>query len=153
MGNAGYRAYAIDLLGSGYSSKPSADSAEARLLNGENGRFITASNNEDFVDQKSKKKQQKPIRENVTLGTASGGRRVAEQLDLRHPLNSCFNFYTWSEQVSDFTRDVIFQGNDYSPDGTQKTTSLIANSKGAIVALQAVLDTPEYYNVFHHASS
>ncbi len=39
LGDAGYRTYAIDLLGSGYSSKPNAYSVEARMLNGENGRF------------------------------------------------------------------------------------------------------------------
>ncbi|KAL7537506.1 hypothetical protein ACHAXR_007866 [Thalassiosira sp. AJA248-18] len=138
LGNAGYRTYAIDLLGSGYSSKPRPDSAEANLLNGENGRFITTEN-DHFVDYRRNKKQQLPIRSNVVLGTASGGRRVAKELDLRHPLKSCYNFYTWAEQISDFTRDVILTKQN-------GTASLVANSKGTIAALQAVLDTPQYFN-------
>jgi pimeloyl-ACP methyl ester carboxylesterase len=141
LSEAGYRTYAIDLLGSGYSSKPFPDSAEARLLNGENGRF-----DEGIPGFPREKKQEEPIRENVVLGTASGGRRVAKQLELRHPLNSCYNFYTWGEQVSDFTRDIIFRGRERWPDGTPKETSLVANSKGTIVALQSVMDTPQYFN-------
>jgi hypothetical protein len=39
LAQAGYRTYALDLLGSGYSSKPLPNSLEARLLNGEIGRF------------------------------------------------------------------------------------------------------------------
>lgn len=146
LGNAGYRTYAIDLLGSGYSSKPSSDSPEAMALNGETGRFSMTPSMDHVMNQSSERKLQAPIRENVVLGTASGGRRIAKQLDLRHPLNSCYNFYTWAEQVADFTKDVIFRGNEYWPDGSQKTTSLVANSKGTIAALQAVSDTPEYYN-------
>lgn len=93
-----------------------------------------------------KKKQHQPILENVKLGTDSCGRRVATQLDLRHPLQSCYNFYTWAEQKSDFTRDIIFDGTVIWPDWKIKTTSLVGNSKGVIVALQAVLDMPEYYS-------
>eukprot|EP00581_Thalassiosira_minuscula_P013727 CAMPEP_0183729396 /NCGR_PEP_ID=MMETSP0737-20130205/30136_1 /TAXON_ID=385413 /ORGANISM="Thalassiosira miniscula, Strain CCMP1093" /LENGTH=447 /DNA_ID=CAMNT_0025961559 /DNA_START=9 /DNA_END=1352 /DNA_ORIENTATION=+ len=153
LGDAGYRTYAIDLLGSGYSSKPSPGSLEARLLNGENGRFETYPKNEVSCDRyysnhRGKQDQylQRPIRDNLILGTASGGRKIVKHVNLRHPLGSCYNFYTFAEQVSDFTRDVIFEGTDQLPDGTQKTTSLVANSKGTIVALQAVLDTPEYYD-------
>lgn len=146
LGSAGYRTYAIDLLGSGYSSKPSGDSMEGKMLNGENGRFITASEDGNIMNYRSGKKPQQPIRENVILGTSSGGRRVAKKLDLRHPLNSCYNFYTWAEQITDFTRDVIFEGTKNWPDGTPKTTSLVGNSKGTIAAFQSVLDTPEYFN-------
>ncbi|EED96639.1 hypothetical protein THAPSDRAFT_16507, partial [Thalassiosira pseudonana CCMP1335] len=89
LGDAGYRVYAIDLLGSGYSSKPDATSLSS---------------------------------------------------------STCYNYYTWAEQVNDFTRDVIFNGVDHYPNERPKTTSLIANSKGTIVALQAMLDKPEYYN-------
>ena len=154
LGKAGYRTYALDLLGSGYSSKPLPDSLEAKLLNGENGRFC--GNTEEITDlQKtlplhSKQRRncnlQPPVREKVVLGTASGGRRVVKQIDLRHPLNSCYNFYTWAEQVNDFTHDIIFGGEDKWEDGSRKTTSLIGNSKGCLVALQACLDMPEYYN-------
>jgi hypothetical protein len=54
-----------------------------------------------------KKKQHQPILENVKLGTDSCGRRVATQLDLRHPLQSCYNFYTWAEQISDYQRHYL----------------------------------------------
>eukprot|EP00956_Cyclotella_meneghiniana_P010858 scaffold15227_cov70-Cyclotella_meneghiniana.AAC.8 len=144
LGDAGYRTYAIDLLGSGYSSKPLPSSLEATLLNGENGRFREASHKEHGTDENNN--LQSPIRTNVILGTASGERRVAPQMKLRHPLNSCYNFYTWAEQINDFTHDVIFNGVNHWKDGTPKTTSLIANSKGCIVALQACLDNPETYN-------
>jgi pimeloyl-ACP methyl ester carboxylesterase len=142
LGEAGYRTYALDLLGSGYSSRPMPDSPEAKLLNSENGRFYTEEVNvgQDSICLRS------PIRENVMLGTASGGRRIAKQIDLRHPLNSCYNFFTWAEQINDFTHDIVFDGVDTCQDGSLKTTSLIANSKGCIVALQACLDKPEYYN-------
>jgi pimeloyl-ACP methyl ester carboxylesterase len=151
LGDAGYRVYAIDLLGSGYSSKPDATSVEAKWLNGENGRFTPFN---EVVDPEldmllmqrpiSIKKKQPPTRENVVLGTNTGGRRVVPKLELSS--STCYNYYTWAEQVNDFTRDVIFNGVDHYPNERPKTTSLIANSKGTIVALQAMLDKPEYYN-------
>lgn len=157
LGDAGYRTYAIDLLGSGYSSKPLPSSLEAKLLNGENGRFQESSKHEQHsADEKNilqlnsyhdnGHKLQSPTRTNVILGMASGGRRVAPQMKFRHPLNSCYNYYTWAEQINDFTHDVIFNGVNHRKDGTLKNTSLIANSKGCIVALQACLDNPEIYN-------
>jgi pimeloyl-ACP methyl ester carboxylesterase len=151
LGAEGYRTYAIDLLGSGYSSKPNPRSAEARILNGENGRFgeVLDCKKEQMLGNQhilSEKTQYQPTLENVKLGTESGGRRVVKRLDLRHPLLSCYNFYTWAEQISDFTRDVVFDGSLNWPDGTIKTTSLVGNSKGTIVALQAVVDTPQYYS-------
>jgi pimeloyl-ACP methyl ester carboxylesterase len=158
LGEAGYRTYALDLLGSGYSSKPIPDSLEAKLLNGENGRFHESVEMEPPVDQNSnsqlcthsrkrcQSRLQQPMRENVVLGTRFGGRRIVKQLNLRHPLNSCYNFYTWADQINDFTNDVIFDGAAKKEDGSPKNTSLIGNSKGCIVALQAFLDKPEYYN-------
>eukprot|EP00804_Cyclotella_cryptica_P011199 CCRYP_007712-RA/>CCRYP_007712-RA protein AED:0.03 eAED:0.03 QI:183/1/1/1/0/0/2/679/217 len=121
LGNAGYRTHALDLLGSGYSSKPLPSSLEAKLLDGERGRFYESTddihcdlNRNQLLQSKSPRTngiaKQSSIRENVVLGTASGGRRVTKQLDLRHPLNSCYNFFTWAEQINDFTHDVIFQG-------------------------------------------
>ena len=69
----------MDLLGSGYSSKPSPTSAEARAISGENGRNLTPS-----VSR---------------LGTAWGGSREGVEVVLQHPLGSVYNFYTWAEQV------------------------------------------------------
>ncbi|KAL7462174.1 hypothetical protein ACHAXS_004704 [Conticribra weissflogii] len=152
LGRAGYRTYAIDLLGSGYSSKPNPKSVEAHLLNGENGRFLPNPNETPEWNMKvqyragGKIQQQPPTKQNVILGTSSGGRRVSKYVDLRHPTNSCYNFYTWAEQVEDFTRDIIFKGKCHWSDGVPKSTSLIANSKGVIVALQAMLDRPKFYN-------
>jgi pimeloyl-ACP methyl ester carboxylesterase len=153
LGQAGYRTYALDLLGSGYSSKPLPNSLEAKLLNGENGRFFDSTDptSIDLSDGSKLTLEQKHglqshIRENVILGTASGGRRTAKQLELLHPLKSCYNFYTWADQINDFTHDIIFNGIDKWQDGSSKTTSLIANSKGCIVALQACMDKPSYYN-------
>jgi len=146
LGNAGYRTYAIDLLGSGYSSKPSSDSPEAMALDGDTGRFSMTPCMDHVMNQSTERKPQAPIRENVVLGTASGGRRIAKQLDLRHPLNSCYNFYTWAEQISDFTKDVIFRRTGNWANGSHKATNFVANSKGTIAALQAVSDTHEYHN-------
>jgi len=111
----GYRAYAIDLLGSGYSSKPPRDSMEAKLLCGESRRNV------------ERLKQ-------VSLGTASGGTRTAD-VELRHPLQSCYNFYTWADQIMDFTRDVI-----------KSDTTLVCNSIGTISSFQAVIDDPELFD-------
>ena len=93
LGDSGYRTYAIDLLGSGYSSKPNAYSVEAMILNGENGRFDRVPGRKEAENLGDlyfggEKKQHQPILENVKLGTDSGGRRVATRLDLRHPLQS-----------------------------------------------------------------
>ena len=37
------------------------------------------------------------LRENVTLGTASGGLRYGIDVDLLHPCQSPYNLYTWAE--------------------------------------------------------
>lgn len=113
LSEAGYRVYALDLLGCGYSSKPPRSSPEARALNGENNRF--SNGNEVLRD--------------AVLGTANGGQRVAD-VDLLHPLESCYNFYTWGEQIADFAREVV----------RAETCTLVANSIGTISALQAASD-------------
>lgn len=86
LADAGFRVFAIDLLGCGYSSKPAPCGEEARAVNGENGRDLSEPE--------------------VELGTSDGGRRLAK-VALRHPLGSVYNFYTWSEQLCDFAEQVI----------------------------------------------
>lgn len=137
----GYRVYALDLLGSGYSSKPSPwDASVNELVNGENGRFY---DDEVSIQQGADKKRvirSPSVVEDVQLGTSRGGTRRAS-VDLRHPLGSFYNFYTWSEQVCDFTRDIVLASNT----GAEKAT-LVGNSKGTLVSLQAAMDSPDLYN-------
>jgi len=148
LSDAGYRAYAIDLLGCGYSSKPPRTSEEAQLLNGENGRFFSddmmeRSNSEEgsivASNYKSKKRMYPPILHDVILGTPSGGTRYSD-VDLRHPLSSPYNFYTWAEQISDFCQDVIL------PNSQQGKTTIVCNSIGSISSLQAVIDAPDIFD-------
>jgi len=83
---AGFRVFAIDLLGSGYSDKPSPRSEETQAINGERGR--------DLGEPE------------VELSTSSGDmRRTA--VPLAHPLGSVYNIYTWSEQLCDFAKEVL----------------------------------------------
>ena len=77
----------------------------------------------------------------MPLGTAAGGNRVAPSLDLRHPLRSPYNFYTWAEQIADFTNDVVLGGGD-----NNKKVTLVANSIGTISALQSIIDQPNLFN-------
>ena len=140
-----YRVYAVDLFGSGWSSKPSRDDRKAQQVNGENGRFYEDKSQcfreANDVPSGLKKFRSKPTLNNVPLGTAAGGNRLATSLDLRHPLRSPYNFYTWSEQLADFTREVI----QADADGEKKVT-LVANSIGTMSSLQAVLDEPNLFN-------
>lgn len=80
----------------------------------------------------------------IPLGTASGGQRIASEVDLRHPLRSQYNFYTWAEQISDFTREIIVPSIPSSSASSKVT--VVSNSIGTISALQSVLDSPELYN-------
>ena len=139
---AGYRVYAVDLLGSGYSSKPSPwDDAVNELVNGENGRFYDDETSMQPGFEKKKRVLRSPsLVEDVQLGTSRGGTRRAT-VDLRHPLGSFYNFYTWSEQICDFTRDVVL-----APNTGAKKASLVGNSKGTLVSLQAAMDAPDLFN-------
>jgi len=143
-----YRIYALDLLGSGWSSKPFREDPAVQLINGENGRFTDCDSICYREQQKAsttsstlKKVPSSPVLQNEALGTASGGNRLATELELRHPLRSPYNFYTWSEQLADFTHDII-----HSEDISKKKVSLVANSIGTMSALQATLDEPDLYN-------
>merc|ERR1712127_750178 len=113
LADAGYTAYAIDLLGSGYSSKPNPkDEISRSLVCGEsNGRFAT-----EFDTKKR----------GVTLGTASGGVRDDIEVDLLHPCDSPYNFFTWAEQVADFTRDIILPSSSSTTTNDEKVT-VVAN--------------------------
>ncbi|KAL7551833.1 hypothetical protein ACHAWF_015033 [Thalassiosira exigua] len=157
----GVRVYALDLLGSGWSSKPARDCPVASAANGENGRFVGCDSicyrerpsqpQQQQSQQQSqqrrrsglKKARSSPSLPSVPLGTSAGGHRVAPSLDLRHPLGSPYNFYTWAEQVADFARDVV--GADFGDDAPAKVT-LVANSIGTMSALQAMTDEPDLFD-------
>lgn len=81
LSEGGYRTYAIDLLGCGYSSKPPAASMDARIINGENFRFIDeeavdfrlpGENGSHMSNKKSKYQRYQSIIRDVTLGTPKG---------------------------------------------------------------------------------
>lgn len=120
-----YVAHALDLLGSGYSSRPPRDSDEARALDGQSGRFERSSS----------------VAENVALGTADGARARVVDVELRHPLDSCYNFYTWAEQICDFVEEVVRTDDD-----DDHKVTLACNSIGTISSLQAVLDRPDLFD-------
>jgi pimeloyl-ACP methyl ester carboxylesterase len=118
LNDAGVTAYAVDLLGSGWSSKPHPTSRDAP--NGEAGRAELEAS--DFF-------------EGVALGSTSGKLREVAFVDKRHPVRgSCYNFYTWAEQLSNFAEEVI-----------EKETVVICNSIGTISGLQACLDRPDLF--------
>jgi pimeloyl-ACP methyl ester carboxylesterase len=127
LADAGYTAYAIDLLGSGYSSKPNPkDDQSRKLVCGEsNGRFTTDNEKTKY---------------DVTLGTASGQLRNGVDVDLVHPCESPYNFFTWAEQVVDFAKDVIL------PSSSDDKVTVVANSIGTITAFQSVLDNQSLFN-------
>ena len=155
------RVYALDLLGSGWSSKPYRNDPTAQLVNGENGRF-TNCDSICYREQQQQREQgtetstgtkrlQKirstPTLQNTPLGTAFGGNRLASSLELRHPLNSPYNFYTWAEQIADFTHDVIHPNDvNISSQNNKKKVTLVANSIGTMSSLQSILDEPDLFN-------
>jgi pimeloyl-ACP methyl ester carboxylesterase len=128
LADAGYRAYALDLWGCGYSSKPPRDSAVARLVCGETNRFQEETTSPSIL-------------QNVELGTAQGSSRIAS-VDLRHPLGSPYNFYTWGELIADFTRDVVLSGQTKD----ESSVTVVCNSIGTISSLQTILDNPGLYD-------
>lgn len=172
------RIYAIDLLGSGWSSKPSTMDPMAQAVSGENGRFTncdsTCYREANPTSTTNKQQQQRPTKvrsaatlQNTPLGTASGGNRLATSLELRHPLRSPYNFYTWAEQIADFTHDVIHSNHYWNDDADNNNDStddesvaaaaassaaatpkvtLVANSIGTMSSLQSILDEPNLFN-------
>mmetsp|Transcript_52154 Transcript_52154/g.110840 ORF Transcript_52154/g.110840 Transcript_52154/m.110840 type:complete len:487 (+) Transcript_52154:94-1554(+) len=149
-GKKTYRIYALDLLGSGWSSKPSRDDPIARAADGENGRFLGCDSvcyreQEQSTTMKGRptKHRSPPVLENVPLGTAAGGNRLATSLELRHPLGSPYNFYTWAEQIADFVHDVVHPKVE---EGSSTKVTLVSNSIGTMSALQSILDEPELFD-------
>jgi len=115
----GYSVYALDMLGSGYSSKPDPKCESAKKNSGE--RRLE----EDVVLVEG-------------LGTASGKLRAGRvAVPQRHPLNSPYNFYTWAEEVSDFLEDIVLKEDDI------EGVAMICNSIGCITGLLAAIAKPE----------
>jgi pimeloyl-ACP methyl ester carboxylesterase len=130
LSEEGYRVYAVDLWGYGYSSKPPVDSSEAQAVNGEQ-RFANPADG---------------VLKNIALGTPNGKGTRVRDIDLKHPVQSPYNFYTWSDLLRDFSRDVIASsGKTFPWFGASKPITLVSNSIGTISALQAVLDDPDLY--------
>jgi len=129
LADEGYSVYAIDLWGYGYSSKPPFDSPEAQSVNGENtnGRL---DNDRDVL-------------KDIELGTTNGKGKRIRDIELRHPVRSPYNFYTWSDLIRDFSRQVI--GNSEAQPSLPKAITLVSNSIGTISALQALIDDPDLF--------
>jgi pimeloyl-ACP methyl ester carboxylesterase len=134
LAEEGYNVYAIDLWGYGYSSKPPFDSSEAQSVNGENtnGRL---ENDRDVL-------------KGIELGNANGKGTRIRDIELRHPISSPYNFFTWSDLIVDFSRQVIgvtgkTPALPFSP--KPKAVTLVSNSIGTISALQALIDDPDLF--------
>lgn len=148
-----YRVYALDLLGSGWSDKPSRDDPKAQLANGENGRFADCDSvcyrdqpQNASAGRRLQKRRSPPSLENAPLGTAAGGNRLATELELRHPLGSPYNFFTWAEQIADFAHDVVRADAAAGSAAAAGKVTLVANSIGTMSALQSILDEPDLFN-------
>lgn len=154
LAEEGYNTYAIDLWGYGYSSKPPLDSPEAKAVNGESARF--GNDDDDDENESGSGSSGSSILKGVALGSANGKQTRVRDIDLRHPIRSPYNFYTWSDLLTDFSRDVIGKGSGGGFGGSfslpsffakpsQSPITLVSNSIGTISALQAVIDEPDLY--------
>jgi len=120
LAEAGYRAYAIDLLGYGYSSKPSPTGPESAALSGESRRDLRTL----------------PL---VDLGTASGARRPSVAVEQRHPVSgSCYNFFTWADQLTEFIDEV--RGSGRQPRTKSDTLWRCCSGRVALTARSSVAD-------------
>jgi pimeloyl-ACP methyl ester carboxylesterase len=123
LADEGYNVYAVDLWGYGYSSKPPYNSPDAQAMNGESRRPLK------MIEQ-------------FELGTANGQGVRVRDIDLKHPVGSPYNFYTWSDLIVDFSRDVIISDDK----NKRKLVTLVSNSIGTSSALQAVIDEPDLFS-------
>lgn len=133
LAQEGYRAYALDLWGCGYSSKPPALSPEAQAVNGELHRFEQSKIEQGILLD--------AVLTQVELGSPCGTKTRTADIELRHPCKSPYNFYTWSDLITDFSQQVIIPDCDRRYD----QVTIVCNSIGTISSLQAVLDTPDLY--------
>ena len=133
--SSNYRIYAIDLFGCGYSDKPLSTSNVAQRCNGENRRFYSKTNSNHPPDPSVS------ILRNVKLGCPQGrSTQRVRDIELTHPIHSPYNFYTWSDLIVDFCRDVVL-----AQSSQHRTVALVCNSIGTISAFQAVLDAPTLF--------
>ncbi|CAB9530150.1 hydrolase, alpha beta fold family protein [Seminavis robusta] len=134
LAQEGYRAYALDLWGCGYSSKPPALSPEAQAVNGELRRF-----EEELAEGAA---LLDAILPQASLGSACGTKTRTADIELRHPCKSPYNFYTWSDLITDFTQQIVNEEQNKDKD---RPVTIVCNSIGTISSLQAVLDNPDLY--------
>jgi pimeloyl-ACP methyl ester carboxylesterase len=132
LAQEGYRAYALDLWGCGWSSKPPSLSAVAQAVNGEVSRFESLAQGAALLDA---------ILPQASLGSACGTKTRTVDIELRHPCKSPYNFYTWSDLITDFTQQVV----NADAVNSNRPVTIVCNSIGTISSLQAVLDTPDLY--------
>ncbi|CAJ1350969.1 unnamed protein product, partial [Effrenium voratum] len=110
LAEAGLRVYALDLLGNGYTDRLEPGSEKAAEISGERGRELRDVDTELVISR--------GVRQKVTVPQ-------------RHPLGSVYNIFTWSEQVSDFIKEMV-----------KSDVFLVGNSLGSLVSLQAAIDSP-----------
>lgn len=126
LAEAGCRVFAVDLLGSGYSSKPYPLDPAAAAADGEARRFPSGGTSAATCVV-------------ADLGTAGGGTRRGVDVEQRHPrAGSPYNFFTWADQLVDFTTTVVSRGEG-------DTAALVCNSIGCISGLVAARDRPDLF--------
>mmetsp|Transcript_16101 Transcript_16101/g.40558 ORF Transcript_16101/g.40558 Transcript_16101/m.40558 type:complete len:421 (-) Transcript_16101:101-1363(-) len=115
LADQGFRVYAIDLIGYGYSDKPDPQSMAS--VNGELKRDLSSYLR--FAKE----------------GTPSWGPvGTTHFTDMGHPLGSGYNFYTWADQLADFSEQVIKD---------PKGVFAVCNSIGSCAGMQFAIDRPE----------